>query len=648
MYRILTGSKDAYITDKIITNDFRATDANTGQAATIDLFKLYGESLSGSNSSPIEISRGLVKFDLNPLRKLTGSFLDIGHSSFKCTLKMFDVYGGQTCPSNFKLIVFPLSRSFDEGMGRDIVTFADLDSCNFISSSFTDSEDSTAATATVTVDGTGLVDLETFTLVDANGGSHVFTIDTGSDVVTNNSIGVQSAVLVSVAACAVQIAASINDSTATTKGKITADDVGAIVTCTQLVKGAQGNRTNTGSPTNMTIGSFAGGLGIDGWSSPGANKQGLLNSNDIDIISSGNLNDGNGIVDLWKSQTFSTGEEDLAVDVTTIISATLKNIIPDKGFRISYSGSEETDKVTRFVKRFASIQTSNYAKRPSLVVQYNNTIQDHHKSFFFNMSGSLFLNNFHRGSFSNILTGTRGKMHGISGSNSLLLRMTSGSKARGTFFEKYITASQHIIGQNHISGVYSASFCIPSFTGTNPPFQNTVQFNSSLVNEIKNAGSATFTEIWSSLDRTVSFLTGSVVVNTVDRSSFENQSKRLLVTITNMQPVFTQYQSVKFRVFAEDVDRPVKYKKVPFVTPSQIFTSMFYRVRDVVSGNIIIPFDTANNGTLCSTDSDGMYFELYMDSLSLGRLYTIDFLIQDRGFDQIFTDVASKFRITQE
>ncbi|MAE81387.1 MAG: hypothetical protein CMB80_01535 [Flammeovirgaceae bacterium] len=639
MYRILTGSKDAYITNKIIGNSFRATDANTGKAASIDLFKLYAESVSGSDASPIELSRGLVKFDLKPLRELTSSFLDISHSSFQCTLKMFDVYGGQTCPSNFKLIVFPLSRSFDEGMGMDIVTFADLDSCNFISSSFTDSEDSTAATATVTVDGIGLVDLETFTLVDANGGSHVFTIDTGSDVVTNNSIGVQSAVLVSVAACAAQIAASINDSTATTKGKITADDVAAIVTCTQLVKGGQGNRTNTGSPTSMTIGSFAGGLGIDGWSSPGANKQGLLNSNDIDIISSGNLNDGNGIVNLWRDQTFATGEENLSVDVTTIISATLKNIIPDKGFRISYSGSEETDSVTRFVKRFASIQTSDYSNRPRLEIRYNDSTQDHHKSSFFNITGSLFLNNLHRGKYSNILSGA--SVIPITESNSLFLKLTSGSAGRGTFFEKIITASQHKIGKNYISGVYSASFCISQFSGTN---LDEVR-NRSLENEIKNAGSATFTEIWSSLDHTIGFLTGSLVINSVNRTSFNNQSKRLIVNITNMQPQYRNSDVTKFRVFVDDIDRPVKYKKLPLETPSQILTSLFYRVRDVNSGKIIIPFDTTTNGTLCSTDSEGMYFIFYMDSLFGGRLYTLDFLVRDAGVDQVFTDVASHFRV---
>ena len=122
MYRILTASKDTYITNKIINNSFRATDANVGEAGTIDLFKLYNESTLTGTTNPIELSRGLIKFDLSPLRALTSSNLDITDSSFKCTLKLHDVYGGQTTPSNFKLIVFPLSRSFDEGIGRDVVS----------------------------------------------------------------------------------------------------------------------------------------------------------------------------------------------------------------------------------------------------------------------------------------------------------------------------------------------------------------------------------------------------------------------------------------------------------------------------------------------------------------------------------------------
>ena len=51
---------------------------------------------------------------------------------------MHDIYGGQPCPTNFKVIVFPLSRSFDEGIGMDVRTYGDLDSCNYITASVAD------------------------------------------------------------------------------------------------------------------------------------------------------------------------------------------------------------------------------------------------------------------------------------------------------------------------------------------------------------------------------------------------------------------------------------------------------------------------------------------------------------------------------
>ena len=112
MYLILSSSKDAYITNKIIQGSFRATDSNTGRAGTLDLFKLYDESTIAGESDPIELSRALIKFDLSKLRTLTGSILDINDPSFKCLLSLKSVNGTQTVPRNFSLIAYPLSQSF--------------------------------------------------------------------------------------------------------------------------------------------------------------------------------------------------------------------------------------------------------------------------------------------------------------------------------------------------------------------------------------------------------------------------------------------------------------------------------------------------------------------------------------------------------
>jgi len=510
MYKILSASKDNYITNKIIRNSFRATDANTGEAGTLDLFKLYDESsLTGTNEKVVELSRILIKFDLDPLRRLTGSILDFSDSSFKCNILLHDVYGGQTTPSNFKLIAFPLSKSFDEGIGRDVVQFQDIDSSNFITASITD--------------------------------------DT-----------------------------------------------------------------------------------VSAWNITGANAQGFLNSDDIDIISSGILADGE-TVNLWKSQVFSKGDEDLNIDVTTIVSATLAGLIPDLGFRISFSGSQETDTRTRFVKRFASRNTSNTRIHPKLIAKWDDSTQDHHRSMFFDVTGTLFLNNYHRGTLAHILSGAAATS--ITESNSLLITIMSGSDSGSNLFRKYITASQHQIGTNYITGVYSGTFCISEFeSGT-------------LREELKNAGSATFKEIWSSLDRTVGFYTGSLIINKVQRSAFVNTPKRLFVNITNLRSEYRASDKVRFRVFVEDIERVIVATKTPIETKSEIFTKMYYRVRDYDSGDVIIPFDSTSNATLLSTDVDGMYFDFYMDGLQRGRTYTFDFEVIDQNSEQVFTEVAAKFRV---
>ena len=54
MYLVFTASKDTYITNKILSPTSRATDANLGGATTIDLFKLFDESIFTGESEPIE------------------------------------------------------------------------------------------------------------------------------------------------------------------------------------------------------------------------------------------------------------------------------------------------------------------------------------------------------------------------------------------------------------------------------------------------------------------------------------------------------------------------------------------------------------------------------------------------------------------
>lgn len=499
MYKIVQASRDSYITNKIV-GQIRVTDANVGQAGSIDLFKLYDENAITGETNPIELSRCLIYFDLAEIRALTGSSLDITSETFKCYLNLSDIYGGQTTPSNFTLAVFPLSKSFDEGRGKDVVRFEDVDSCNFVTASM--------ITTPVT------------------------------------------------------------------------------------------------------------------WSVPGAGKQGLLGSSDIDIISSGNLGDGLGIVNLFVTQSFPLGTENLNVEITKIVSGTIAGLIPECGFRVSFIDSQETDQKTRFVKRFASRNTTNTSKRPKLIVVYDDTMHDDHGRMTYNITGSLFLNNFDRGFPSNILSGAAASS--ITGDNCMYLNIFSGS------FNKLFNVSQFKFGDNFQTGLYTSSFAVSSF-------------ETSLTGAIGTSGSITFNEVWKSRDLSVAFYSGSVTIKSPTRTAFVQTPQRYFVNITNMRSSYKETESYRFRLFIEDFNRKVVYSKVPLENTGVIVDECYYRVRDFESGDIIIPFD--NTGTLTSNDSTTHYFDFFMSSLPRGRTYTFDFKIINKGLELVINDVAAKFRV---
>jgi len=507
MYRILTASKDTYVTNKIINNSFRATDANVGNAGTLDLFKLYDENQLGDSKNQIELSRLLIKFPVKEIQKMdTAGTIDINDSSFKCEIKLHDVYGGQTVPSNFTAILFPLGQEFDEGTGFDVVSYSDVMSSNYITAS------------------------------------------------------------------------------------------------------------------------IAGGEAIK-WNQPGALASGSLGASNIDVYVSGSLAGpaGTSTVSLSPTQTFETGREDLLIDVTKIVSGTVSGQIPDYGFLIGLSGSFEKNKRSYFVKRFASRNVQIASLRPKMIVRFDDSQTDRHSDFIFNVTSSAYLRNYHYGESANIISGAAGTT--LTGENCMILKIESGS------FKKTYNVSQALLGRHRQEGVYSASFAVSSF-------------DTILYNEANITGSVTFNEVWSNSQETVAYLSASLTIKKEDRSfgDLKNQNN-LLVTVLNVNDEYRSGEIVNIRVFAENRDRNITFVRTPYEKKSQIFAEMYYRVRDVNDGKILIDFDKTLNSTRLSTDSNGMFFTFHTDSLPVGRMYSFDFLIRRNGKDTVVKDAASKFRV---
>jgi len=499
MIRVISASKDCYITNKIINNRFRATDANVGQAGTLDLFKLYNESSLPDEDKPTESSRLLLYFGLEDIKSMHDSGkINVGDDSFKSYVQLHDVYGGQTTPSNFNVIIFPLAKEFDEGKGFDIAEFKDLGSSNWITASY-----------------------------------------------------------------------------------------------------KHGTLTE--------------------WTLPGANKSGSLGDNDIDIIVSGTI--AGEAKTFCSEQFFETGEEDLKIDVTTFVSSSVKEDVSNKGFLVAFSGSYEKDKNSYFVKRFASRNTSNTALQPKLIVKYDDAIIDNHGNFVFDYTGSLYLNNYSRSEASNIKNSDNTD---IAPTGTMILKIRSGS------FEKDFEVSQALRGTNRIIGLYSASFALSSYDN--------------LIKEaLKSKKEIEFTEIWSSPDETITYLSSSFKVKKNERSSLVFRERRLLATTLNLNDRYDTSDVVKIRLFIENADREVVFSKGPIDKPSEIFENVHYSVKDSVTGKTIIPFDTAKNSTRLSADSIGMYYDFHMSNLPRGRSYVFEYLVVQGGINTYITDAAAKF-----
>ena len=206
----------------------------------------------------------------------------------------------------------------------------------------------------------------------------------------------------------------------------------------------------------------------------------------------------------------------------------------------------------------------------------------------------------------------------------MILKIRSGS------FEKDFEVSQALRGANRITGLYSASFALSSYDD--------------LIKEaLKSKKEIEFTEVWSSPDETITYLSSSFKVKKNERSSLVFRERRLLSTTLNLNDRYNTSDVVKIRLFIENADREVVFSKGPIDKPSEIFENVHYSVKDSVTGKTIIPFDTAKNSTRLSADSIGMYYDFHMSNLPRGRSYVFEYLVVQGGINTYITDAAAKF-----
>lgn len=503
MYKKLSADKDAYITNKFVSS-VSVISSNTGIASTIDLFKLYGAT-QVNDVKQKEISRAFLHFDLTELRDdITAGNVDVGDSSFFCKLSLKDVYGGQPTPSNFTVEVFPLSASFDEGLGKDVSRYSDNDIVSWLTSSF----------------GVGWK-------------------------VTGSGLG-----------------------------------GGATQTCDYIT-------SSVSLPTTVA------------------------------------------------TQVFKSGTEDLLIDVTKIISATITGELPDAGLRLSLSSSHELDQKTYFVKRFGSRHAYNETKHPKLIYGYDDSIIDDTLNLTFDTTSSIYFYNFPQGIAGNIKSGSAATQ--ITGSNCLLLKLITNQPSGSVGnYELIFTGSQHTKGVNFHTGTYYANIVIDSS-------------DTKIKSKLLESSSIKFETMWISADTTVTYSKGETITffNPV-RSSSSQSNKKFIVSVTGLQDSYTTSDSPTMRVNIFDDTNPfITVVKIPIESANSVFRNAYYSVRDAVTNEIVIPKDDINNSTKLSSDSKGMFFKLFMSPLSVDRTYVIDIHVTAYGGSTTYKDASQIFKVVK-
>ena len=155
----------------------------------------------------------------------------------------------------------------------------------------------------------------------------------------------------------------------------------------------------------------------------------------------------------------------------------------------------------------------------------------------------------------------------------------------------------------------------------------------------------TFDTVWSSVDETVGFLSGSLKIMSPVRTSGNFVSRKPALNVTNLRSSYRSSDIVKLRVFGRDLNSRQTSSKIPYALQSVVFDEVYYQIRDINSGDILIPFERNKNGTRLSSDTEGMFFEMRMGNLFSGKSYRIEFLVIDRGVETIIEDAGTRFRV---
>lgn len=321
-------------------------------------------------------------------------------------------------------------------------------------------------------------------------------------------------------------------------------------------------------------------------------------------------------------QTFTTGIEDLEMDVSNTVEDWIAGADPSKlpgnyGFGVFLTSSQEDGSLQRsfYNKKFYARGTEYFYKRPIIEARWEDFKTDDRGDFYLSSTlapasdnlNNLYLYNYIKGATKNIPA---------VGENKILISIYSGTTGpEGDKIGLSIgggvaaTGDTNITGNFVSTGIYSCSFAHTSSI----------------------ASTEYLYDVWHSGN--VEYFTGSGFTPKDLTQYSNNVAANYVLSITNLKPYYSNNEKARFRIFTRSQTwNPTIYTKATTAIEPTILRDAYYKITRQLDGVEAIGYGTGSvKYTKMSYDASGSYFDLDMTNLQSDYAYNINILSIENG-----------------
>lgn len=348
------------------------------------------------------------------------------------------------------------------------------------------------------------------------------------------------------------------------------------------------------------------------------------------------------------SANFKKGNEDVEVDVTSLVVQWISGSKQNYGFGLKLSASYEAyspvssssqiknldgAKFSYYTKQFYARSTGDFHNQPTLEARWNSSRRDNRGNFYLSSSIAPAAENLNALWMYNYIRGNLRDIGGNSSSRPVLrLYKSSGSAPEGEaiyFRNSSNSAVNFLSASRQSTGVYYAKFSV-----TGGAVDTTYPY---------------LVDVWSMSGTELH--TGSAITPNKHSFSNFNPNSRYVMNLKNLKPKYTRGQTERFRLFVREKNWSPNVYTVAKTTPQNLLIeSASYQVTRISDKKIVIPYGTGSTSeTLLSYDSDGNYFDLDLDLLEAGYSYELKFSFYEDSLSSYREQpYAFKIRVEQD